>query len=94
MPAAAIACCGAQNFCAALGRALEILAAATRSLRCICHRQRSDRSPPKTILLTKRKENTYANVRYCTPTSAQRIARREVKEPEVPSGVFAYFCHC
>ena len=22
------------------------------------------------------------------------IARREVKEPEVPSGVFAYFCHC
>ena len=26
--------------------------------------------------------------------SAQRIARREVKEPEVPSGAFAYFCHC
>ena len=24
----------------------------------------------------------------------QCIARREVKEPEVPSGVFAYFCHC
>ena len=23
-----------------------------------------------------------------------RIARREVKEPEVPSGAFAYFCHC
>ena len=22
------------------------------------------------------------------------IARPEVKEPEVPSGVFAYFCHC
>ena len=22
------------------------------------------------------------------------IARREVKEPEVPSGAFAYFCHC
>ena len=45
LPVAAIACCGGQNFCAALGRALEILAAATRSLRCICHRQRSDRSP-------------------------------------------------
>ena len=24
----------------------------------------------------------------------QRIARPEVKEPEVPSGAFAYFCHC
>ncbi len=26
--------------------------------------------------------------------SAGCIARREVKEPEVPSGAFAYFCHC
>ena len=38
-------CCGAQNFCAALRRTLEILTAATRSLRCFCHRQRSVRSP-------------------------------------------------
>ena len=29
-----------------------------------------------------------------SPDSVQRAARREVKEPEVPSGVFAYFCHC
>ena len=29
-----------------------------------------------------------------TYKSAQDIARPEVKEPEVPSGVFAYFCHC
>ena len=29
-----------------------------------------------------------------TYKSAQDIARRSVKEPEVPSGVFAYFCHC
>ena len=26
--------------------------------------------------------------------SVRVIARPEVKEPEVPSGVFAYFCHC
>ena len=38
-------CCGAQNFRAALRRTLEILTAATRSPRCICHRQRSVRSP-------------------------------------------------
>ena len=29
-----------------------------------------------------------------SPDSVQRAARREVKEPEVPSGAFAYFCHC
>ena len=29
-----------------------------------------------------------------TYKSAQDIARPEVKEPEVPSGVFSYFCHC
>ena len=38
-------CCGAQNFCAALRRTLEILTAATRSPRFIRHRRRSDRSP-------------------------------------------------
>ena len=38
-------CCGAQNFHAALRRTLEILTAATRSLRFLCHRQRSVRSP-------------------------------------------------
>ena len=38
-------CCGAQNFCAALRRALEILTAATRSAPCIRHRRRSPRSP-------------------------------------------------
>ena len=38
-------CCGAQNFCAALRRTLEILTATTRSLRSLCHRQRSARSP-------------------------------------------------
>ena len=38
-------CCGAQNFHAALRRTLEILTAATRSLRSLCHRQRSVRSP-------------------------------------------------
>ena len=38
-------CCGAQNFCAALRRALEILTAATRSPRFFCHWQRSARSP-------------------------------------------------
>ena len=26
--------------------------------------------------------------------SVRIIARPEVKEPEVPSGAFAYFCHC
>ncbi len=38
-------CCGAQNFCAALRRALEILTAATRSPCFIRHRRRSVRSP-------------------------------------------------
>ena len=38
-------CCGAQNFCAALRRTLKILTAATRSLRFLCHWQRSVRSP-------------------------------------------------
>ena len=38
-------CCGAQNFCAALRLSLKILTAATRSLRFLCHRQRSVRSP-------------------------------------------------
>ena len=38
-------CCGAQNFCAALRRTLEILTAATRSPRFLCHWQRSPRSP-------------------------------------------------
>ena len=38
-------CCGTQNFCAALRRTLEILTAATRSLRFLCHWQRSVRSP-------------------------------------------------
>ena len=37
-------CCGAQNFCAALRLTLKILTAATRSLRFLCHRQRSVRS--------------------------------------------------
>ena len=40
----ALLCCGSQNFHAAFRRALEILTAATRSPRCICHRQRSVRS--------------------------------------------------
>ena len=38
-------CCGSQNFCAALRRTLEILTAATRSPRFLCHWQRSVRSP-------------------------------------------------
>ena len=38
-------CCGAQNFCAVLRLSLKILTAATRSLRFLCHRQRSVRSP-------------------------------------------------
>ena len=42
-------CCGAQNFCAALRRTLEILTAATRSFRFIRHRRRSIHSltPPR-----------------------------------------------
>ena len=46
-------CCGAQNFCAALRRTLEILTAATRSLRFLCHRQRSVRSPQPAALRGK-----------------------------------------
>ena len=43
-------CCGAQNFCAALRLTLKILTAATRSLRFLCHRQRSVRSPHRPAL--------------------------------------------
>ena len=45
-------CCGAQNFCAALRRTLEILTAATRSPRFSCHRQRSVRSPQPVTSVT------------------------------------------
>ena len=51
LPMAASLCCGAQNFCAALRRALEILTAATRSPRCIRHRRRSDRSQKRHLNL-------------------------------------------
>ena len=37
----ALLCCGAQNFCAVLQRALEILTAATRSPCCFRHRRRT-----------------------------------------------------
>ena len=45
-------CCGAQNFCAALRRTLEILTAATRSPRFSCHWQRSARSPQPVTSVT------------------------------------------
>ena len=46
----ALLCCGAQNFCAALRRALEILTAATRSIRFIRRWRRSFRSLAMTTL--------------------------------------------
>ena len=49
-------CCGAQNFFAALRRALEILTAATRSPRCIRHRRRSVRSLRRPHFFQQRKK--------------------------------------
>ena len=47
----------------------------------------------ETILFDTEKEITRERVAM-GHKSAGCIARREVKEPEVLSGVFAYFCHC
>ena len=57
----ALLCCGSQNFHAAFRRALEILTAATRSPRCICHRQRSDRSQKRHLNLRFKNPRTL----YC-----------------------------
>ena len=48
---AAGSCCGAQNFCAALRRTLEILTAATRSFHFFRHWRRSIRSPHAAALV-------------------------------------------
>ena len=46
----------------------------------------------ETILLTKRKKEITRDRVVKVYKSAQDTARPEVKEPEVPSGAFAYFC--
>ena len=56
-------CCGAQNFCAALRRTLEILTAATRSPRFLCHRQRSVRSPHRPASVTRGAADALPGVR-------------------------------
>ena len=48
----------------------------------------------ETILLTKQKKKILRERVVGTYNLVQSIARPEVKEPEVPSGAFAYFCHC
>ena len=48
----------------------------------------------ETILLTERNHKILRERVGSSCNSVCSIARREVKEPEVPSGVFAYFCHC
>ena len=54
-------CCGVQNFCAALRRTLEILTAATRSPRFLCHWQHSVRSPHRPAAhCTSRKNHVIA----------------------------------
>ena len=46
----------------------------------------------ETILLTKQKKKILRERVVGTYNLVQSIARPDVKEPEVPSGVFAYFC--
>ena len=46
----------------------------------------------ETILLTITKKEMLRERAAETYSLAQGVARPEVKEPEVPSGVFAYFC--
>ena len=63
-------CCGAQNFCAALRWTLEILTAATRSLRFLCHRQRSVRSPHRPAHRTTNNVSAGRGALPPSPTSA------------------------
>ena len=48
----------------------------------------------ETILLTKTKKEVLRERAVEIYNLVQGVARLEVKEPEVPSGAFAYFCHC
>ena len=48
----------------------------------------------ETILLTKTKKEILCERVVRTYILVRGVARPEVKEPEVPSGAFAYFCHC
>ena len=71
-------CCGAQNFCAALRRTLEILTAATCSLRFLCHWQRSVRSPHRPAPCTT-----------CNPPYG-----RPLRSPARTRTAFLIMCHC
>ena len=48
----------------------------------------------ETIPLTKQNHKILRERVGSAYNSVCSMARPEVKEPEVPSGVFAYFCHC
>ena len=46
------------------------------------------------ILLTKTKKEIFWERVVGTYILVRGVVRREVKKPEVSSGVFAYFSHC
>ena len=48
----------------------------------------------ETILLTKTKKEILCERVVGTYILVRGVVRREVKKPEVSSGVFAYFSHC
>ncbi len=73
-------CCGAQNFCAALRRTLEILTAATRSFRFIRHRRRSIHSPHPAAMV---RSLSCGGTHGCRPT--ERFA--EADDPVRPAPV-------
>ncbi len=54
------------------------------------HQRQRRRSRDDPFIQTQKK--TLRERVVCNHKSAQNIARPEVKEPEVPSGAFAYFC--
>ena len=78
-------CCGAQNFCAALRRTLEILTAATRSPRFLCHWQRSVRSPHRPAsthsMLRFRRGDPCGRLLHRTPCNASVGATLAVARP-------------
>ena len=78
-------CCGAQNFCAALRRTLEILTAATRSFRFIRHRRRSIHSPHPAAMV---RSLSCGGTHGCRPT--ERFV--EADGPVRPARDTQHFC--
>ena len=75
--------------CAAAARVIN-----GRTKNVVRRRHQRQRRRSRDDLFNESKKKTLCKRAVKSNIFAERIARPEVKEPEVPSGVFAYFCHC